>query len=52
MSKGSILLQFIVFVSVIYIILTLPEIYETIRFVLIFIPFLIVVNIVKMAIDS
>ena len=50
--KGSILLQFIVIVSIIYIVITLPEAYEIIRLVLVVVPFLIIANIVKMVVSD
>jgi len=47
--NGSILLQFIVIVAIIFMIITLPEYYENIRLVLVFIPFLIIMNMIKQA---
>ena len=52
MSQGSILLQFIIMISVIFIIIQLPTTYEIIRLVLIFIPLLILLNMLKMAVDN
>ncbi len=45
--NGSILLQIIVIVGIIYMVITLPEIYNDIRLVMIFIPFLIIMNIFR-----
>jgi hypothetical protein len=45
--KGSIFLQFIFFIYSLYLILTIPEIYNEFIFILIFIPLFIGINIIK-----